>query len=220
MKPISSASPVYATGSDSRASPTSWVCAETVSSPSSKRSRSGDLRWRAGPFGGRRRGAPRAEGAPRPRTARGAAACSSGTARRSGGRSARRRRPRRRPGSPGRRPRSSRSAACPTRRELLSARAGTIASSSRPGPRDSVVSLTLSRYESVAGHHELLRLEAHEDPGEDRPRLVPRGRPPTRPIVSRNASRSTENALSGSISGSAESPPARTCSASTTPSRT
>src|SRR5215218_8980479 len=38
LKPISSGSPAYATGSDSRASPTSCVWADTVSSPSSKRS--------------------------------------------------------------------------------------------------------------------------------------------------------------------------------------
>src|SRR5439155_10466543 len=40
LNPISSASPPNETGSDSRASPTSWVCAEMVSSPSAKRSRS------------------------------------------------------------------------------------------------------------------------------------------------------------------------------------
>ena len=44
MNPISSGSPVNGTGSDSCASPTSCVCAETVSSPSAKRSRSGELR--------------------------------------------------------------------------------------------------------------------------------------------------------------------------------
>src|SRR5581483_10923920 len=37
LKPISSGSPVYATGSVSRVSPTSWLCADTVSSPSPKR---------------------------------------------------------------------------------------------------------------------------------------------------------------------------------------
>ncbi len=41
LKPISSGSPVYGAGSDSRVSPTSWLCAETVSSPSAKRRRSG-----------------------------------------------------------------------------------------------------------------------------------------------------------------------------------
>ena len=44
MNPISSASAAYGAGSDSRASPTSCVCADTVSSPSAKRSRSGELR--------------------------------------------------------------------------------------------------------------------------------------------------------------------------------
>ena len=44
LKPISSGSPANGAGSDSCASPTSCVCAETVSSPSAKRSRSGELR--------------------------------------------------------------------------------------------------------------------------------------------------------------------------------
>ena len=41
LKPISSASPAKGTGSDSLASPTSGVCADTSSVPSEKRSRSG-----------------------------------------------------------------------------------------------------------------------------------------------------------------------------------
>ena len=44
LNPISRGSPAYSIGIDSRASPTSCVCAETVSSPSAKRSRSGALR--------------------------------------------------------------------------------------------------------------------------------------------------------------------------------
>src|SRR6266516_4564471 len=44
LKPISIGSPAYSIPSDSRASPTSWVCAETESSPSANRSRSGELR--------------------------------------------------------------------------------------------------------------------------------------------------------------------------------
>src|SRR5262249_483207 len=44
LKPISSGSPANETGSDSSASPTSCVRADTVSSPSAKRRRSGELR--------------------------------------------------------------------------------------------------------------------------------------------------------------------------------
>ena len=44
MKPITNSSPEYAAGIVSCVSPTSWVCAETVSSPSARRSRSGELR--------------------------------------------------------------------------------------------------------------------------------------------------------------------------------
>src|SRR5262249_21849576 len=44
LKPISSGSPTKETGSDSSASPTSCVRADTVSSPSAKRSRSGEFR--------------------------------------------------------------------------------------------------------------------------------------------------------------------------------
>ena len=42
LKPISSGSPRKSQGSDSRPSPTSWVCAETVSSPGWNARRSGE----------------------------------------------------------------------------------------------------------------------------------------------------------------------------------
>jgi hypothetical protein len=45
LNPISSGSPWNGTGSDSDASPTSGVRAETVSSPSRKASRSGAFFW-------------------------------------------------------------------------------------------------------------------------------------------------------------------------------
>ena len=93
------------------------------------------------------------------------------------------------------------SALCPTRASSWSARAGTIASSSRPGPAGSVVSLTLNRYESVAAITSLSPSKRTRMPvstGRDSSREADL---PTREIVSRKTSRSTVNALSGSISG-------------------
>ena len=122
--------------------------------------------------GGRRRAAPRAAARARARRPRAGAACSSGTARRCGASSAARRR------SPKTTwfsctPSSSSSPSWAIRASSPSARAGTIASSS------GTVALErgLLHREPVRvgrGHHELAGLEAHEDPGQHRARLVAR----------------------------------------------
>ena len=70
---------------------------------------------------------------------------------------------------------TSSSASPAMRASSVSARAGMIASSSCVDPGRSV-SLTASRYESVAAITSLPGLEAREDPGEHGARLVARGR--------------------------------------------
>ena len=162
-------------GSDSRASPTSCVCA-----------RDGQLA--VGEAQPQRRVALRHQRdaaddveqllarqlAARARTAPAAAGGSSGTGRRCGASSATRRRRRRRRGSRARRA-GSRPPTAAIRASSWSARAGMIASSSGSVPRRGV-SLTASRYESVAAMTSLPGLEADEDAGQHRAALVARGR--------------------------------------------
>ena len=110
----------------------------------------------------------------RARTSPAGAACSSGTARRSGASSARRRRRRRRRGSRVRRARARRRRRR-SRPSSVSARAGTIASSSVRRALERRL-LDGQPVRVRRRHHELARLEADEDPGQHRARLVARGR--------------------------------------------
>ena len=176
LKPISSGSAANGAGSVSRASPTSCVCARhrQLALGEAQAQRRVPLRHHAR-RGGRRRAAPRAAAAPRARTARATAAGSSGTGRRSGGWSATRRRRRRRPGS---RARPARAARSPPRDAAeLRQRAGRDDRLElRHRRRRSAVSFTARRYESVAAITSLPALEADEDPGQHRARLVARRR--------------------------------------------
>ena len=172
LKPISSGSPVNAAGSDSRASPTSCVRATPSARP--RRSAAAAARC-AGPSprrGGRRRAARRAGASARARTPPAAAAGSSGTGRRSGASSARRRRCRRPRGSRARRSRPRR----PRSRSVQAPGARGRDDRLELGQR-ALERRLLDREPVGVGrrHHELAALEADEDPGQHRPRLVARG---------------------------------------------
>ena len=163
-------------GSDSRASPTSCVCAETVSSPSAKRSRSGELRCAITDDAAddleqlvarQRR--------PRARTPRAAAACSSGTGRRCGASSA----------TTSSAPKTTWFSCTPSssssspRRDAARARRARAPGRSPRAPATSPVDRGLLHRQPVRvgrGHHELAALEADEDAGQHRARLVARRR--------------------------------------------